>query len=115
VPWATWYPSVVPPFTETTIWPGVATSTPSRPSPVGPCDENDAIESIETIGWRPLAEAPLESSFFATEGDPIEPASGPSLPAETTIVMSSWSQTNLSTETARPSSATGATRPHELL
>jgi hypothetical protein len=102
-------------LTDTTICPGVARSTPYRPSPVGPCDEKDAIESIETIGWRPFADAPLEMSFFATEGARIDAGPGPPFPAENTIAMSSWSQTNLSTTVARPSSTTGATSPQELL
>jgi hypothetical protein len=69
------------------------------------------MESIDTIGWRPLPEAPLDRLFFAREGEPMEPASGPMFPADTTMTMSSWSHTNRSRRTADPSSITGAMRP----
>ena len=93
----------------------MARSAPKRPSRVGPCDENAAIESIETIGWRPFADAPLDMSFLAIEGVEIVDTPGPPLPAETTMTMSSWSQTKRSKRMAVPSSTTPVIDPHELL
>ena len=51
------------------------------------------------------------TTLRAIEGAPTLPASGPELPAEDTMNMSSWSQTKRSAASAEPSEMIGTVSP----
>ena len=78
---------LVSPEAETIESPGAQMSGFLRPSAVGPCDENDAIEFEPR---DPFKVAPIARMSFAVAGEPTDCADGPAFPFAKTMRKSSY-------------------------